>query len=325
MNANPTQPTSKAGQTGQSTSSNCNTFSLSVYDAPRRSLRQKGLLPVVEGLPYYAPMRPRTPKKQDEQKTTEGGGGDQELNTLPQGVSESGRSPPAQEDGGDNGYPDSRDSTVEKDSCAVAPDAAKADGSIDKEEETKELQDPSQGVDDAGMEVGQGSVRRQLWNGDEAMSTGKLAEENVDTTQPPTSKPSKASLTGGTRRRSSRLSSINPQSFTHHESSPSADTDSNMAMDTTSTQPPSQPETLPSNGHTNSGGTGTPTQLPVSIDRLRLLSLFERVVVVTGRCAVKDMEVLHSTVSQLVFRYRMHTDRHQLLEVGDYIGFCNLV
>ena len=37
-----------------------------LYDPPRRSLRQKGLQPIIEGLPYYAPPKPRTPRKQNE-------------------------------------------------------------------------------------------------------------------------------------------------------------------------------------------------------------------------------------------------------------------
>ena len=40
--------------------------------AKRRSLRQKGLHPVAEGLPYYAPPKPRTPRKQNKDNTADG-------------------------------------------------------------------------------------------------------------------------------------------------------------------------------------------------------------------------------------------------------------
>lgn len=58
----------------------------------------------------------------------------------------------------------------------------------------------------------------------------------------------------------------------------------------------------------------TESNAQVSIDGAGFLELFERVVGKTEACSVEEMERVHTTYRQLVFRHRMSTDRHELLQ-----------
>ncbi len=320
FSSNPAQYANKTALTGQSTLSSINTPTLLAYEAPRRSLRRQGILPMVEGLPYYAPARPRTPRKQDDQGDKDRAEGQGERveslsSTLPEGSLESGIPANAvdEEERPQNGYPEP---SLEGDSSVVAMETAESGGNP----ATQENEGPSRlsgchdnvpATERVTKKPIQSSVKRQLWDGESATPP----EEGDNTPQhAPNDKPSTAGSSGRLRRRSVRLTSQSSQSATPHEPSPSTDS----AMDTSESRMPSQLEAAgvrPSNINRNSSKTSVHTRLPVSMDRRRLLSVFERVVAVTGRCALRDMEMLHSTISQLMFHYRMQTDRHQLLEV----------
>lgn len=75
-------------------------------------------------------------------------------------------------------------------------------------------------------------------------------------------------------------------------------------------------------------GTGTPPKpLPhrsptpfkhvdVTIDRERLLALFDRVVVATEGVSCEQMESIHAMLEHVVFRHRMSTYRSGMLEVS---------
>lgn len=54
----------------------------------------------------------------------------------------------------------------------------------------------------------------------------------------------------------------------------------------------------------------------VAVDRKGLLEVFERIVKETEGCSVEDLERIHTTYQQLVFRHRMSWEREGLLEVS---------
>lgn len=57
-------------------------------------------------------------------------------------------------------------------------------------------------------------------------------------------------------------------------------------------------------------------QTQVSIDAKSLLEVFERIVNGTEKCSVEEMERIHTTYRQLVFRHRMSWERQSLIEVS---------
>ena len=60
----------------------------------------------------------------------------------------------------------------------------------------------------------------------------------------------------------------------------------------------------------------------VVIDFRELVEVYTRVVKDTGDCSVEQMEHLHATFEQLVFRHRMHWDREALLMVCFMLSGC---
>lgn len=68
------------------------------------------------------------------------------------------------------------------------------------------------------------------------------------------------------------------------------------------------------NGISNSSPPSGQTQ--VSVDGKGLMELFERIVKGTDGCSVEEMERIHTTYRQLVFRHRMSWQREDLLEVS---------
>lgn len=67
----------------------------------------------------------------------------------------------------------------------------------------------------------------------------------------------------------------------------------------------------------------SPPQKQVSIDGRGLVELFERIVEGTDGCSVEEMERIHTTYRQLLFRHRMSWEREGLLEVS--CVFCCLM
>ena len=64
----------------------------------------------------------------------------------------------------------------------------------------------------------------------------------------------------------------------------------------------------------SSASSCSPTK-QVMVDKKGLLEVFERIVKETEGCSVEDMERIHTTYQQLVFRHRMSWEREGLLEV----------
>ncbi len=60
----------------------------------------------------------------------------------------------------------------------------------------------------------------------------------------------------------------------------------------------------------------SPSAVDVSIDRGRLLALFERVVVATEGVSCEQMERIHAMLGHIVFRHRMTANRSGLLEAS---------
>ncbi len=262
---------------------------------------------MAKGLPYYAPPKPRTPKKQEEFEN--GGEGDEEYqesresdtNTLELGPSIGGN----EEERSQNGYLDSQDESSQGDISVVSVDTTRGgsdrlpegEEEVQERERSRSCHSDALTMENVGNAPLQSSlVKRQLWNGDEVERTDKSTV---------------GSSSGRARRKSSRLSSVDSQSTPGNGLAPSSDMNYSRSMDTSETL--TEPHGVPPSD--NGAQTCSSSTLPVSLDRRRLLSLFDSVVSATSNCAVKDMEMLHSTITQLVFRYRMQTERRQLLEV----------
>lgn len=69
----------------------------------------------------------------------------------------------------------------------------------------------------------------------------------------------------------------------------------------------------------------TTRQAQVSIDGRSLVELFERIVKGTDCCSVEEMERIHTTYRQLVFRHRMSWERQGLLEVSGGVLLFDVV
>ena len=92
--------------------------------------------------------------------------------------------------------------------------------------------------------------------------------------------------------------------------------DKDEAMSTEATHSTEQISNLKSTQNSSSALNGTTSRFTVDIDHCRLLSVFERVVDRTEDCSVEVMEKMLSTFEHLVFRYRMRSDRRQLITVS---------
>ena len=92
--------------------------------------------------------------------------------------------------------------------------------------------------------------------------------------------------------------------------------DEDEAMSTEATLSTEQISNLKSTQNSSSALNGTTSRFTVDIDHCRLLSVFERVVDRTENCSVEVMEKMLSTFEHLVFRYRMKSDRRQLITVS---------
>ena len=92
--------------------------------------------------------------------------------------------------------------------------------------------------------------------------------------------------------------------------------DDDEAMSTEATHSTEQISNLKSTQNSSSTLNGTTSRFTVDIDHCRLLSVFETVVDRTEDCSVEVMEKMLSTFEHLVFRYRMKSDRRQLVTVS---------
>ena len=92
--------------------------------------------------------------------------------------------------------------------------------------------------------------------------------------------------------------------------------DDDEAMSTEVTHSTEQISNFKSTQNSSSALNGTTSRFTVDVDHCRLLSVFQRVVDRTEDCSVEVMEKMLSTFEHLVFRYRMRSDRRQLVTVS---------
>ena len=291
-----------------------------LYDPPRRSLRQKGLQPIIEGLPYYAPPKPRTPRKQNEDvgsreaspSTPNENGEEGEMEHSERVlVSESEEEAQKMVN---SGHGEKMDESTVEESGRPQTDEADGEGVVAKrngvqdEQQEEESQKLHQGK---GKSLKNAQVRRKI-----------LKEEpSHDQKEATVHLPDSNSLSSGRRTRRS-LSSVSQNSALQDSVDSSleifvrGEEEGSMEASAVAAQQESlQPSSCVDDTNMDEATPICARQDRVTIDRRKLLELFERVVHETESCSVEQMEDLYFTFEHLVFRHRMKKERSQLLEV----------
>ena len=347
-----TSQTSSASQSGNPPLSG--TTEASLLDvAKRRSLRQKGLHPVAEGLPYYAPPKPRTPRKQNKDNTADSTEAVTQ-NSSPDGMeldqsgsrnSDTGMETPTRKSGEQTqssvSCRNQNGSSTDKLLHEMETDTPRNDVM-----ESENLQKENTGSDSSTT----GTERRSLRNS--LVKRQLLSDDKIDATTTSVSSESHkkpAAVNGVTHAETRPLSrarkndSFSSQSlgsvsqeqavanvsasksglqvferqFENQKSASVASEPINISPSSSKTGPSKEP----SEGESPeklSASSPTPGDVnrPVVIDRRRLLAVFEQVTQVTGSCSIEQMEKLHTTFEHLMFRHRMKHERQQLVEVS---------
>ena len=291
-----------------------------LYDPPRRSLRQKGLQPIIEGLPYYAPPKPRTPRKQNEEvgsreasPSTPNENGEEGEMAHSERVMVSESEEDVQKEV-NSGHGETMDESTMEESGRPQTDEAGGEGVVAKrngvqgeqqEEETLKLhQGKAKSLKNA-------QVRRKILKGepshDQQEATAHLPDSN--------------SLSSGRCTRRS-LSAVSQNSALQDSVDSSleifvrGEEEGSMEASPVAAQQESlQPSSCVGDTNMDEATPVCARQDRVTIDRRKLLELFERVVRETESCSVEQMEDLYFTFEHLVFRHRMKKERSQLLEV----------
>ena len=316
-----------------------------LYNAPRRSLRQKGLDPDGSGLPYYSPPKPRMSRDEN-------------------GVRDSA------DKNSDEGKTDMEIGDESPLSDSVV------DGNVKGQSSTGSINTPREGS--AKIALKNVSVRRQIirpWE-DTRDQSSQATPAGEKTSLPVTpllglsnnlrtsSSESKVQMNGrtplvglsnnlrtsssesrvqmnGHRRKNSSISNVSEVSQGSYSvqtaaealvemgwSTPnskegtSTEEETYINMDVDKTHPASesvlQTEELPVTSGTSASSLlshNVAKDVTVTIDHERLLALFDRVTKSTDKCTVKQLERLYSVFEHLVFRYRMMVDRNALIQV----------
>ena len=289
-----------------------------LYDPPRRSLRQKGLQPIIEGLPYYTPPKPRTPRKQNEDvgsretspsTPNENGEGGEMAHSESVLVSESEEEAQKMVN---SGHGEKMDESTVEESGRPWTDEADGEGLVAKrngvqgEQQEEESQKLHQGE---AKSLKNTQVRRKI-----------LKEEpSHDQQEATVHLPDSNSLSSGRRTRRS-LNSVSQNSALQDSVDSSLEIFVRGEEEGSMEGSPvaAQQESLQPSSCVDDTNTATPIcarQDRVTIDRRKLLELFERVVHETESCSVEQMEDLYFTFEHLVFRHRMKEERSQLLKV----------
>ena len=322
-----------------------------LYNAPRRSLRQKGVHAEGSGFPYYSPSKLRqfqdggrnsttSPvgerEKNEEEEEMDAAGYNQEVITI---------------DGGAETGQRSNTITRRDTGCEFQDEdvSKRVGGGLSQSEPSKNLcANNLNRVDNRRTSLRNSNVRRQIirpWEDkmEKSLSpldlvpslsekpplqngTSSLSSEIPITNPNANQTPSEQSIPKPTRRRSSLISVSNsiPTSVEVDTGTRSQDISEDMIVS------PGADNRLELNsttdvdlqtGKSNSRRLQSEDVVPVScgdvrIDRGKLLSLFEKVTVATEDSSCEEMERLYATFQHLVFRYRMTTDRLKLVEVS---------
>ena len=281
-------------------------FKSDLYNAPRRSLRQKGMGPEAEGFPYYSPSKSRIISELESSQKT----GD--ISAV---------SPDARGSGRNTG-----ESGDEK-----AEDRDSIHNGVRRISMNKDSQDDKHGQ----RGLTNSNVRRQIIRPWEDPAMKDCGGQNGLVTPPESSLESELSMSyKGTQKRTNSVQTA---------------AEALVAMATPSKDPQEEPMVVSSDGnHSRSASKSPPKsaasrkrsvslargdvcngvrgashsppaatmQTQVSIDSKSLLELFERIVSGTENCSVEEMERIHTTYRQLVFRHRMSWERQSLIEVS---------
>lgn len=311
-----------------------------LYNAPRRSLRQKGLDPDGSGLPYYSPPKPRAPRLH----SGEDGSGDS--------GEERSEDMETQTEEDDVTVIESRNSVDEKES---------GDYSMSGVEET-----PKESANSSKVVLRNVSVRRQIirpWEDKQddvpSLTTTPTTTSEKKTsprqvcestplstlkTTPPESKTQAAVLLNShSSRKHSNVSEGSYSIQTAAEalvemgwSSPEKSNVPQVEIDRNTevfdkahsvNDSTVQIEEAPCSSETNVSPEIVRSEVNVSesatviVDHERLLALFDRVTKSTEKCTVNELERLHSVFEHLVFRYRMMEDRNPMIQVHCMILF----
>ena len=283
-----------------------------LHDPPRRSLRQKGLQPIIEGLPYYTPPKSRTPRKLDEEvesrevspSAPNENGEDGEMEDSEEMLMS--KSEEEVQKGGNS----SRVVTSEKmNGSAVEqsgkPQTDEADGEsvLAVEQEVQDMEESLKLHQSRPKSLKNAQVKRKILK----EPSGAQQQANAQT-------PESDSLSVG---RHTRRSLKSPQdSIDSSLEMFVRDEEGSMEGSPLATQQVSlQPSSSVDDTNMDEATPICARQDLVTIDRRKLLGLFERVVCETEDCSVEQMEDLYFTFEHLVFRHRMKKERSQLLEV----------
>ena len=298
---------------------------VSLLDPPRRSLRQKGLNPIVDGLPYYAPAKPRTPRKHDDAE-----GAESNVN-MSYNVSSNAKGSCDEVVGSksEDEIPKSVNSAQSESTNELTTAGAERSGGTLTEGESMPVK--TNGVERQDEEspkhhLGGNSKSRFLRNSQ--VKRKLLREEHSTTPQQPSGGSSENSSWSAVRHKKRTSSSSAPvhaqngleeSADTALETFMSSEDEGSMPMETFSlaTEHRNSRQNSSSVDHVNQEealSVSTRQDLVV-LDRQKLLGLFERVAHVTESCSVEQMEALYSTLEHLAFRHRMKNDRRRLLEV----------
>ena len=257
------------------------------FEPMRRSLRRLGVKPDSGGMPYYAPPKPKTPKKEDVESNQ-----DEEKNTID----------------GERKEEEEKEEMMEDVNEVYTDDVI--NGSIHEEN--------SSSLVTSIHEENSSSLVTSIHKENSSSLVTSIHEENSSSL---VHKENSSSLvTSGLarrlsfdnkingRKRSRSKSEVSPDSLNEEITlSPSQDCISKVTNDST---------IIELNPSVSDGSNNDLiVQGEVVIDKTKLLMLYKRVVSLTDSCSTEQCLKLHSTLNQLVFRHRMVWNRQALIEV----------
>lgn len=284
-----------------------------LYYSPRRSLRQKGMCPEGRGFPYYSPSKSRLTSQSCEVESSQKAGD----------ISAASINDTRDTDESSN------EERTEDDTVSSAPTFSNKGGATSANDGSQSETGPSQ-----GRNLTNRNVRRQIIRPREDPhaaghnGVGSPPESFLDSTMSVQSPRGTLGGTNSVRTAAEALVAMaTPTKGSLRDSEEEAmavesDGNSNRA----SRSPPngrrrngrSVSLVLDDvcNGGSSSSSSNSSRQAQVSVDGRGLLELFERIVKGTDSCSVEEMERIHTTYKQLVFRHRMSWQREDLLEVS---------
>lgn len=252
-----------------------------MYDAPRRSLRQKGLRPEEKGFPYYSPSKLTTPTRLGKRRRSQEDMSDSDADTAggPSGE-KTGQTSPT--------------SVLSKEPEDIYMDA------------DNELDEQPRGLTNA-------SVRRQIirpWEDSrEAGSTSESPYTVTDKQNGVMSSPddSRIRRNSGVQTAAEALVAEALVAMATPTKEGTCDESVGGSDDYRSGQ----------RSEMCNGPTDHSLENPQAIvDGKGLVEVYEKIVRGTEGCSVEVMERIHNTYQQLVFRHRMNWQRENLLEVS---------